>query len=69
MYGNNKCMIIFGSSDLQIAYECNSKAESSSNLGECYQITDGFVNNSYEANSYLAGSHNFKVREIEVYKI
>ena len=50
-----------------IADQSNINATSSSNLGLSY-IHPNFNYRSDEVKSFLAGSHKFKVSEIEVYK-
>jgi len=53
-----------GSSDLVIANNSNKNNESFSNLGHYYTHPEL---NPNEASSFLAGSYNFRVSEIEVY--
>jgi hypothetical protein len=58
---------IFGGCDLVIANNSNTTTNSWSNLGLFYshpQYADG----TNEAKSFLAGSHNFRLDEIEVYQ-
>ena len=38
-------------------------------LGSTYQPPAGMAHRSPEASAYLAGSQNFRVTEIEVYKV
>jgi len=52
--------------DLHIADKSNININSFSNLGHSYTHPD-FVYGSNEARSFLAGSYNFQVSEIEVY--
>ena len=40
---------------------------SCSNLGTSYELPAGIVYGSDEAKSYLAGSYNFKLKELEVF--
>ena len=40
-----------------------------SNIGNSYQAPLGIKYDTFESKSYLAGSRNFKVLEIEVYKV
>ncbi|CDW83697.1 UNKNOWN [Stylonychia lemnae] len=68
MYYANTFMIWFGY-DLLIYAECNNNGSSYSNFGTTYKPPDGMIANSEEAKMYLAGSHNFTVKEIEVYKV
>ena len=63
-------MLCFGGGhDLYISNDCNSNTKSYSDLGDSYEAPDGFKYQSGQARSYLAGSLNFSVSEIEVYKI
>ncbi len=56
--------------DFRISSDCNLNNESYSNLGYTYQLPDPAISlNSDEAKSYLAGSYQFKVSEVEVYKV
>jgi hypothetical protein len=58
---------IFGwGNDLLIADKSNTNTNSNSNLGSSYVHPD-YVYGSNEAKSFLAGSFNFQVSEIEVY--
>ena len=56
----------FGLSDFEIDNNSNINSDSKSNLGESYKHPD-YDYGSNEAKSFLAGSYNFKVLEIEVY--
>jgi uncharacterized protein (TIGR02145 family) len=47
----------------------NANNESYSNFGYTYQLPEGITMNSDLAKSYLAGSYQFKIVEIEVYKV
>jgi len=58
----------FGSYDIEIKSNSNINTDSNSNLGDSYKHPD-YEKDSNEAKSFLAGSHKFKVSEIEVYKI
>jgi BTB/POZ domain-containing protein KCTD9 len=42
-------------------------ASNSSNLGRAYELPAGIVYGSNEAKSYLAGSYEFKLKELEVF--
>jgi len=57
----------FGSGhDFYIADKSNTNTSSSSNLGSSY-IHPDYAYGSNEARSFLAGSYNFQVSDIEVY--
>jgi BTB/POZ domain-containing protein KCTD9 len=56
----------FGMNDLHIFDKSNININSFSNLGHSYTHPD-FVYGSNEARSFLAGSYNYQVSEIEVY--
>ena len=64
---NSKYGPIFGErNDLQIANNSNINTNSHSNLGHSY-IHPDYRFETNEAKSFLAGSYNFQVSEIEVY--
>ena len=60
-----------GANGFYIYDDCNSNASSYSSLGEIvqFELPQGIQKGSNEGYSYLAGSQNFKVLEIEVYKL
>lgn len=66
-YNNPNYLCTFGGGhDLHIANGCNNGTGSYSNLGYSFATTN-IVYGQNEAKNYLAGSYNFKVKEIEVY--
>jgi hypothetical protein len=63
-------MSIFGGGcDLYISNDCNINTDSYSYLGYSYEAPNGYAWYSNEANNYLAGSHEFSVLEMEVFKL
>ena len=58
-----------GHYDIIIFDRCNERIDNYSTLGHCYQLPAGMQEYTEEANSYLAGTANFTVDEIEVYGI
>ena len=63
-------LISFGRGhDFRISSNANANNESYSNFGYTYQLPEGITMNSDLAKSYLAGSYQFKIVEIEVYKV
>jgi len=58
-----------GGHDLMLCDNCNSVNSSYSNLGYTYKCPNGISYSSTEAQNYFAGSYNFMVDEVEVYKI
>ena len=58
-----------GSHDLYISNDCNINNISCSYLGNIYEAPNGHACGSIEAKNYLAGSYNFTVAEIEVFKL
>ena len=69
VYHRSDYMSTFGGGcDLYIANDCNVNTSSYSNLGDSYE-SNGYAYKSNEARSYLAGSYNFIVLEIEVFKL
>ena len=62
-------MSVFGGGyDLRLDNDCNVNSNSYSNLGDSYE-SNGYAKGSAEAKSYLAGSYQFTVLEMEVFKI
>lgn len=55
--------------DFRISDNCNINNESYSNFGYTFSLPEGMVLNSDEAKSYLAGTYQYKVIEVEVYKV
>jgi hypothetical protein len=55
--------------DFRISSQSNLNNQSYSNFGYTYQLPEGISINSEDAKSYLAGSYQFKIIEIEVYKV
>ena len=62
-------LTMFGNYDIRLYDGCGSNTHKNtySNLGYTYEIPDGHTYGSKEAKSYLAGTCNFKVAELEVY--
>ena len=60
-------MVFFGNGDLVITSFCDQSPTSYSNLGMTYQPPEGYVIGEEKTKSYLAGSFQFKVAELEVY--
>ena len=58
-YGNGNC-------DIWITSPCNINGSSQSDLGWSYSHPQ-YPRGSYEARTFLAGSFNFQVSEIEIY--
>ena len=52
-----------GSHDLHIANDANNNSNSESNLGHTYELPPG------QTTTFLVGSNNFKVSDIEVFQI
>ena len=50
---------------------CNNNSHNYSNLGDngYYELPEGIKQSSPEAYSYLAGEQNFKIKEMEVYRL
>jgi hypothetical protein len=57
----------FGGTDIRIANNANTTMDSFSNLGACYKHPQ-YEFETIEAQSFLAGSFNFQLDEIEVYQ-
>ena len=56
-----------GGHDIYIYDRSNTNTSNYSNLGHSYKPPNNFTYGTTQANSYLAGSYNFKVSEIEVF--
>ncbi|EFC46993.1 TLDc domain-containing protein [Naegleria gruberi] len=71
IYLDNNYLSSFGAygCDICIKDDCNLNSHSFSKFGCNYELPDGFKTDSFEAHSYLAGSYEFRVVEIEVFKI
>ena len=52
-----------GGNDFHIASDANNNSNSSSNLGHTYELPPG------QTKTFLVGSKNFKVSEIEVFQV
>ena len=59
----------FGNLDICLKSNCNINTSSCSYLGSngSYELPEGIQEKTEEAKSYLAGSHIFKVLELEVF--
>ena len=69
VYHHSSYLSTFGGGhDLNIRDDCNVNTNSYSDLGSTYE-SNGYAYKSTEAKSYLAGSYNFTVLEMEVFKI
>ncbi|CDW77572.1 UNKNOWN [Stylonychia lemnae] len=72
LYYANSYMLWFGY-DINLYTDCNINGiqndSSYSNFGTIYRPPDGMVYGQESANTYLAGSHYFSVKEIEIYKV
>jgi len=70
IYGHSNYLAIFGGSghDICIYDNSNSKSSSNSNFPSSFKCSK-FNTITVESQAYLAGSHSFKVEEIEVYQI
>jgi len=56
--------------DIQLSSYCNKNVESHSKLLNCFENKSlNLKYNTENSKSYLAGSYNFKVKEIEIYQI
>jgi hypothetical protein len=66
IYCHNSCGPVFGCNDFHITDKSNANTSSCSNLGPSYKHPD-YAFGSNEAESFLAGSYNFQVSDIEVY--
>ncbi|CDW89660.1 UNKNOWN [Stylonychia lemnae] len=61
--------MLWFSYDMLLYSNCDSNTSSSSSLGTTYKLPDGIVQGSVEGQNYLAGSSNYSVKEIEIYRV
>ena len=66
---NRSRLATFGEYDIHLCDQCNSNTNSYSRFGGSYDLPSGITYDSPQAQSYLAGSHQFKVTEIETYQL
>ena len=60
--GGNGC-------DFYLSDQCNVNSSSSSDFGHSYELPEGYSADTPQAQSYLAGSDEFQVSEIEVFQV
>jgi len=69
IYNKGSHLITFGGGfDIHLCDQCNSKTNSYSNFGYSFNLPSGIAFGA-EAKSYLAGSYNFKVTDVETYSL
>ena len=66
-FGGRICQ--FGMGDIYIDTNCNKTTQNRAAFGRHYELPDGMEYESVEANSLLAGSLYFKVKEIEIFAL
>ena len=59
----------FCTRDIYIVDQCNKFNDNFSYFGNSFKLPEGFIYNNYDTKCYLAGSHQFLVKEIEIYSI
>lgn len=65
---NKNGFLQFGAGpDIYIANDFDSNSESFSNLGRSYLPQSGVTFDTEEAREHLAGSHKFKIKEMEIF--
>ncbi|KAG2373822.1 hypothetical protein C9374_011707 [Naegleria lovaniensis] len=74
IYTYSSYLAYFGGSDIFIAEKCNENTYSNSDLGHSYSIPASLKKQNLkygdaQVRSYLAGSYQFRVSEIEVYQV
>ena len=68
IYSGNDLGPTFGGGwDLHISGNCDENYNSYSNLGNTYNLPDGYTNDTAQIRSLLAGSVTFKCDEYEVF--
>ncbi|CDW76598.1 UNKNOWN [Stylonychia lemnae] len=68
LYFTDTFMLWFGY-DFMIYSNCDKNPNTNSSLGTTYKLPEGIAVGSVEGKSYLAGSFNFTVKEMEVYRV
>ena len=58
-----------GGHDIRLYNDCNNNTSSFCHLGHTFEVPEGFTHNTDPAKNYMAGSYNFKVKEIEVFHV
>jgi hypothetical protein len=70
IYCNSERHVTFGGGhDIGLFTDCNTQANSYSNLGHSYDAPEGTVYDSESAHNYLAGAYYFITEEIEIFNI
>jgi hypothetical protein len=67
IFDHGNYLVSFGSTDIVIHNDPHNRADNFSNLGSRFELPAGFVEGLELSKSYLAGTHQFKVKQIEVY--
>ena len=68
-HGKDYLVAFGGGHDFRLSDGCNINNESYCNFGYTYALPEGIFFNTDEAKSYLGGAYQFKVLEIEAYKV
>ena len=55
--------------EFYIHNDCDKNNSSTSNIGYTYKAPEGITYNTEKSKNYLAGSYNFKVREVEAFRV
>ena len=67
IFDNGNYLVAFGDSDMVLHNNPHTRADNFSNLGYRYELPEGIFAETELSKSYLAGTHQFKVKQIEVY--
>lgn len=62
-------MYFGANSEIYICNDCDKNNSSTSNIGKTYKAPEGITFNTDQSKNYLAGSYNFKVKEVEAFKV
>ena len=69
-YGTGGLIIRFGAGhDIILYNDCNNNNNSYCNPGNSYEVPVGLTYNTDPSKNYMAGTYNFKVKEIEVFQV
>ncbi|CDW85095.1 tldc domain-containing protein [Stylonychia lemnae] len=69
LHSSSHSWIQGGGHDILISHDCDKNHNSLCNLGHTYQTPTGLSHGQDNTKSYLGGAKNFKILEIEVYRV
>jgi hypothetical protein len=69
LYGPGQIIAFGRRFDIYLCEDCNNNNDSYCNLGKSFEVPEELTDNEDEAKIYMAGSIDFKVKEIEVFQV